>query len=198
MVIVLKGLLTGFILSIYIGATFFMLIETSITRGFKSAIWFDMGVLLSDMFCIFLASFFTSWIIHKLLNNFYFNVAGGLAFIGFGVNYLVYHQKKLLTPQNQRKFWQLFIRGFFANLLNPAVMVFWLGAVAVAISRFGIHGRQIFVYFASAMCVVAGFDLLKIHSACWLSNFLKPHVLRWIYIISGILMIGLGLVIIFK
>jgi threonine/homoserine/homoserine lactone efflux protein len=41
---VFKGILTGLILSISLGATFFMLVETSITRGLKAALAFDLGL----------------------------------------------------------------------------------------------------------------------------------------------------------
>ncbi len=44
--IILEGFITGLLLSIFVGATFFMLIETSMTRGFRAALWFDLGVLV--------------------------------------------------------------------------------------------------------------------------------------------------------
>ena len=49
MELILKGIVTGFILSIMIGPVFFVLLETSITKGIKAAIALDLGVLVNDV-----------------------------------------------------------------------------------------------------------------------------------------------------
>ena len=56
--LLLKGLVTGFILSIMIGPVFFVLLETSIRRGVKAALWMDFGVLISDLVYILIAYVF--------------------------------------------------------------------------------------------------------------------------------------------
>ena len=58
MEIFIKGFLTGCVLSIMIGPVFFVLLETSIKRGIKAAIAFDLGVLLNDIVYIFIAYVF--------------------------------------------------------------------------------------------------------------------------------------------
>ena len=52
--------LYGFILAFAIGPIFFTLIETSITKGFKAAVFFDLGALSADVFFIVIAYFSTS------------------------------------------------------------------------------------------------------------------------------------------
>ncbi len=42
-------------LSFMVGPVFFVLLETSITKGFRSAIVFDFGVVLGDIFFIAIA-----------------------------------------------------------------------------------------------------------------------------------------------
>src|SRR5512140_2056445 len=92
--IILEGIITGLLLSIFVGATFFMLIETSMTRGFRAALWFDLGVLSCDSLIIVTVYFFTAAINRILVQNFYFNIAGGIAFIGFGANYILSRRKE--------------------------------------------------------------------------------------------------------
>src|SRR5512145_812391 len=87
--IILKGILTGLLLSSLVGATFFMLIETSMTRGFRAALWFDAGVVFCDALIISVIYFFASWISNTIINNQYFNIAGGIVFMAFGVNYII-------------------------------------------------------------------------------------------------------------
>jgi threonine/homoserine/homoserine lactone efflux protein len=197
MEIVIKGILTGSLLSVFIGATFFMLIETSMTRGFRAALWFDLGVLACDALLIATVYFFTSWITRILVHNSYFSMAGGIAFVGFGINY-IFSRRRETGYQAKSPVGKLVLNGFFINLLNPAVVVFWLGSMAVALSHFQMTGKQTFVYFSTTLGVVALFDVAKAYFAYRLSHFLNPRILRVIYVLSGVLMIGLGFYILFK
>ena len=54
----------GFFLAFMIGPVFFVLLETSATKGFWAAIVFDLGVTIADVFFIGLAYFssFRRWV----------------------------------------------------------------------------------------------------------------------------------------
>ncbi|MBT5403838.1 MAG: LysE family transporter, partial [Crocinitomicaceae bacterium] len=52
-----SGVLLGLFLSMLIGPVFFVLLETSIRRGMRDAIFIDIGVLLADVLYLFLAYF---------------------------------------------------------------------------------------------------------------------------------------------
>ena len=47
----------GFILSFSFGPIFFILLETSITRGIKQALFMDFGVIISDLLFFSIAYF---------------------------------------------------------------------------------------------------------------------------------------------
>jgi len=198
MEIVLKGTLTGLVLSLFIGATFFMLIETSMTRGFRAALWFDVGVITSDVVILWAVYFFTSWISQKILQSEYFTIAGGIVFVGFGIHYLLARRKEDFACPVKISVTRLFMNGFIINLLNPSVLVFWMGSMALALSHFGMNGRQAMIYFATSLGVVVVTDIAKAYFSYRISTFLNRRILRALYVISGILMIGLGVLIIFK
>jgi threonine/homoserine/homoserine lactone efflux protein len=196
--LILRGILTGLVISALIGATFFMLIETSMTRGFRAALWFDLGVVSCDILLITAVYFSTAWIKQMVLENHYFNLAGGIIFIGFGFNYIFSRRRSdALTSEKGRNL-KLFLNGFFINLLNPSVVVFWIGTMAVALAKFRLTGSETLVYFGCTLGVMAVIDVLKAYFAARISKFLHPNVLRGIYISSGILMIGLGIFIVFR
>ena len=50
----------GFLLAFAVGPVFFTLIETSITKGFKAGLFFDLGAIFADIVFIVIAYFSTS------------------------------------------------------------------------------------------------------------------------------------------
>ena len=72
MSLILNGIIFGFILSFLLGPAFFILIETSIKKGFKAAIFLNLGIILSDAIYLF-ASIFVAEKINYWLNNFHQN-----------------------------------------------------------------------------------------------------------------------------
>ncbi|MEO5788179.1 LysE family transporter, partial [Gelidibacter sp.] len=52
---VLSAIPFGIILAFTIGPVFFVLLETSATKGFKSALIFNLGVMLADVLFIAIA-----------------------------------------------------------------------------------------------------------------------------------------------
>ena len=58
MELILKAVFTGVILSLMIGPAFFLLLETSIKKGVRAALAFDLGIFLSDLFYIVIAYIF--------------------------------------------------------------------------------------------------------------------------------------------
>ena len=55
--IILYGITVGLTLAIPLGMgpAFFVLIETSITKGFRAALYFDLGVIIADIVFISIA-----------------------------------------------------------------------------------------------------------------------------------------------
>ncbi|MBN1144026.1 MAG: LysE family transporter [Bacteroidales bacterium] len=190
--IIIKGFITGLLLSICVGATFFMLMETSMSRGFKTALWFDLGVVLCDTVIIIAVYFFATWITHTIIQNAYFNLAGGLVFVGFGLNYILLRHRSDTLPQLKNRNLKLFMNGFFINLMNPSVILFWLGTMAFSLSKLKLNGQQAILYYGTTLLVMALFDVIKAYFAYRISSFINKKVLRIIYIFSGLVMIGLG------
>jgi threonine/homoserine/homoserine lactone efflux protein len=186
-----NGIVTGLLLSIFVGATFFMLIETSMTRGFKAALWFDAGVVLCDALIITAVYFFASWINNTIVKNEYFSVACGLIFMLFGANYIFSRNRNKDAVMANRNI-RLMLNGFVINFMNPAVVLFWLGTMAFTITKFKYTGKETIAYYTAALVTMIAFDVIKAYFAYRISNFFNAKVLKGIYLLSGALMIGLG------
>lgn len=196
--VIFGGFITGLLLSIFVGATFFMLIETSMTRGFRAALWFDLGVVTSDASIIVAVYFFASWIDRMIIKNEYFNIIGGIIFIAFGLNYIFSRSKNDSEPVVRKKNVRLFLNGYLINLLNPAVALFWLGTMAISISKFKYSGTEVLMHYGTALIVMSSIDVIKAYFSYKLSTFIHSKILRIIYICSGLLMVGLGIFFIIK
>ena len=59
----------AFFLAFMIGPVFFVLIETSITKGFRAAVAFDLGVIIADIIFIGVAYFSSFQLLENLSNQ---------------------------------------------------------------------------------------------------------------------------------
>jgi LPXTG-motif cell wall-anchored protein len=87
----------GFLLSVMVGPVFFVLLETSITKGARSALMLDLGVFISDIIYILCACIFATQIKNFTdnadNNNTLLAVIGGILFLGYGLYILLKKQK---------------------------------------------------------------------------------------------------------
>ncbi|MCB9225528.1 MAG: LysE family transporter, partial [Crocinitomicaceae bacterium] len=130
--IILTGLGYGLLLSVMVGPAFFILIETSINKGVKHAIFFDTGVLLSDLIYLSLAYLFFSEVtaLMESDHSFWLKIAGGTFFIFLGVSDVTKRRtrrdhkppKKNMMEMKDITTSNLFVtllKGLTFNLLNP-------------------------------------------------------------------------------
>ena len=77
MVLIQKGILFGIIISFMLGPAF-IFIETSIKKGFKAAVFLDLGILSSDAIYLLSAFFIAEKINFWLTTNTFVQYIAGL------------------------------------------------------------------------------------------------------------------------
>ena len=82
---ILNAVPLGVALSFMIGPVFFVLLETSVLKGARQAIVFDVGVILSDVFFITLAYFGSHQILEKIKDDPSLFVFGGIILAVYGL-----------------------------------------------------------------------------------------------------------------
>lgn len=199
--IVLKGIITGFILSIMIGPVFFLLLETSIRKGVRSALAFDLGVFLSDLIYIVIAYFFFAQVASLTSGDksYLFRVFGGIIFIIFGAVTLLKKPKSAVADDqesvNLRKdYWLLGLKGFFLNFANPAVIFYWFSVIALGAKKTENSelGDNILIYIAIILLTFFSVDVLKIIGAKKLRPFITENVLRILNRLTGLVILVTG------
>lgn len=208
--ILLKGILTGFILSIMIGPVFFLLLETSIRKGIRAAIAFDIGVFISDFIYIIVALIFYSEV-NKITSGEYghiISIVGGIILIIFGAVTLFKKPKedkkeaeKQLNKQTKDLI-LLGLKGFLLNFANPGVIFYWITVIAL-----GADGKKnaneaidesTYWYILIIMVTFFSVDLLKIVGAKKLRPFITENVLVGLNRLIGLIIIGTGVLLVIK
>ncbi len=190
-----------------IGPVFFILLETSIRKGVRSALAFDLGVLLSDLIYIAIAYFFYAQVASLTSGDksYLFQFFGGLVFIGFGVATLIKKPKDPVDEEaeiiNHRKdYMWLALKGFFLNFANPAVIFYWFTVIAFGIKQTDSAdmGRNVLLYVAVILITFFSLDILKIIGAKKLRPFITNSVLTGLNRLTGIVIVCAGLYMILR
>ena len=199
----------GFLLSVMIGPVFFVLLETSITKGARSALMLDLGVFISDIIYILFAFIFATQIKNftdnTVNNNILLAVIGGALFLGYGLYILLKKQKNninLIDKSNsipQANYLVLFLKGLMLNLANPAVLFYWIGIIAQGNMVVGKDSTvKVFMFVFIVLTTYFSLDVLKIITAKKLRPFVTDTVLKAFNNLIGIVFIAFGLFLIVK
>ncbi len=196
----LNAVLLGIGLAFMVGPVFFVLIETSITKGARAAITFDIGVLLADIVFILLAYYGSVTLLQKIQDDPRLFLIGGIVLITFGL-YTVFNNKtkKIITDEElvvveNNNYLGLFLKGFFLNFVNIGVLAFWFAIVIAVSSSLQMNEARILRYFAIVIISFLITDIIKIIAAKKLQKQLTPIVLRKIRIIIGVIFIVFGII----
>lgn len=199
-----EAVLIGFFLSFMIGPVFFMLIQTSILKGARAAIVFNLGVVFGDLVFILIAYFGSKSILERIKDDPRMFYIGGLILLLYGVIiYLDKSQKNLsqddmLVLPEKSNYPRLFFKGFILNFINIGVLAFWLGMIVVVGSNLQMDPGKIFNFFAVILASYFITDIGKIVLAKQLKKKLTPSVTYKIKRSMGILLMIFGVVLILK
>ncbi len=195
---VIQGIIMGLILSTFCGPIFFMLINLGITSSLKSVFYLAFGVFVSDMLTIFLLLYAALGSITDLKSLEILYYFGGAVLIYFGIRNLLKEPVIVeYSEVSQKALNKIFIRGFMINSLNPTILFFWFGAMMLAFSTYHNNKNLVLAQFISGLAVTLFTDCLKGYSAFHLKKYVKPSFLKVLNKISGLIIIGFGLKLIF-
>ena len=198
------AVLIGFFLAFMIGPVFFMLIQTSILKGARAAIAFDLGVILGDVAFILIAYFGSKSLLEKIKDDPRLFFIGGIILLVYGlIMYLDKSQKRVIQDETlvlpeKSNYTKLLIKGFLLNFINVGVLAFWLGMIVVVGSNLQMDPNKIFNYFTVILLSYFITDIGKIVLAKQLKKKLTPSVIYKIKRGMGILIMIFGVALMLK
>lgn len=191
---VLSGITFGLLLAVMLGPVFFTLLQTSLHEGFKAGVYLAFGVFLSDAMYIGICYFFASLIRMIDAHQTILGIVGGIIMIGFGV-FNFFRKVKLKEVDDEKKtvHAHYVLKGFGLNMVNPAVLFFWLSVVGLVHVKEGYTKLHEVVFFSSVLGTVLATDILKSFVSGKIKNLLKPNVMVWINRVIGLALCGFGI-----
>ncbi|MFC7774856.1 LysE family translocator [Flavobacterium sp. GCM10027622] len=195
-----NGIPLGIFLSFMIGPVFFVLLETSITKGFRAAFVFDLGVVLGDIFFIGVSYLGSYRLIQSLKDDPALFIFGGIIMLTYGlISYFKLRKASKNIEEDQevvelikKDYFSLFIKGFLLNFINIGVLGFWLLIIITFGPRLHMETSNIVWFFTTVILSYLATDVCKILLAKQLRNKLTPPNIIKIKKVSSILLIIFG------
>ena len=199
--VIFSATLLSLVLSfVLVGPVFFLMIETSITKGAKAALALDLGVIFADVVYI-LICYHGSKEVSKYLTAHPESLAiGGLVILVFGLFQMttkgnLHFKKKINLGSN---YISMFFKGFVLNFVNIGILIFWLATVIIVNANYHQDISKIITFFGVLLGVFLAFDILKIFLARKFKNRLTDKTIYSLKKIVGALLVILGAFLIFK
>ena len=201
---ILSGIPWGIFLSFMIGPVFFILLETSIIKGFRAALVFDLGVVLGDIIFIAIAYLGSYRLIKSLEDNSALFMFGGILMLAYGViSYISLHKERKIDTKKidneiiRKDYLGLFIKGFFLNIINIGVLGFWLAVIISVGPKLEMENSRMLTFFTTVILSYLLVDCIKIVLAKQLKTKMTPtNILKIKKIISIVLMVfGVALIV---
>jgi threonine/homoserine/homoserine lactone efflux protein len=196
---ILTAIPFGIILAFTIGPVFFVLLETAATKGFKSAILFDLGVIFADILFILVILKSTDSLIEKIKDDPNFLVFGGVLLIIYGLIAFIKTSKSFREIvreyhkiEIQKAYGKLFLKGFLLNFINIGVLMGWIGFIIVANSITDSKNGT-YVFLISMLISYFLADLFKIAIAKTIKSKLTPKRIFKTKKIVSIVILGFGI-----
>ena len=206
----LQAIGIGFLLSVMVGPVFFVLLETSITKGIRAALALDIGVFISDILYILFALSFVDQIssINSGENKLIFGFIVGSIFIIYGTFYFFKKSKMVdltLEAENTSKevaaapkdYLLLGLKGFILNIANPAVIFYWLSILSLAAQSVPDNTKNpntwILLFISILLGTYFSIDVLKVFTAKRLRTLVNQNLLNALNILIGLIFFLTGI-----
>lgn len=193
----------GFFLAFMIGPVFFVLLETSVIKGFRAAVAFDLGVIVADALFIAVAYFSSFQLLENLSNQPGLYVFGGTILAVYGLIIYFKRSKKdlettvdIIVPKTN--YIRLFVKGFFLNFINIGVLVFWLGVIIVVSPNLNNDTNRFLIFFGAMLGAYFITDLVKIVLAKQLKSKLTGAIIIKVKRLLGLILVVCGTILIVK
>lgn len=196
---ILTAIYLGTLLSFLIGPVFFVLLETSATKGFRAAFMFNTGVITADILFILVAYFSSYRLIENIQDEPALFIFGGLIMFTYGiVSYVKLRNNKIdnvVVDLAKKNYLVLMGKGFLLNFINIGVLGFWLMILIIIGPKMEMNPNRIFTFFAVILATYLTVDVGKILLAKRLKSKLTIANITKVKKITSVILMVFGIAI---
>ncbi|MGB1185789.1 MAG: LysE family translocator [Flavobacteriaceae bacterium] len=202
---VLSALPFSVLLIFATGPLFFLILETSISKGIKPAFLIDLGAVFADAVFVLVAFLGTKSLLADIKDNPNLYILGGVLLMVYAIISAITTIRKKeeiienepIEPKGFRLF-SYFIKGFFLNIINVGTFLFWLGLLVSIAPALELETSRIIVFFSTVMLGYLILGFIKIVLAKQLSKTLTPTVIYKIRLSVCVLLVVFGIYFIYQ
>ena len=199
---ILTPITVGFFTAFIMGPVFWVLLETSITKGFKAAVAFDLGVMFADVCFIGVCYLGSFQLLEDDQNKQGLFVLGGTILLLYGLFSWINRNKKNKNQpeiqESKENYFGLAAKGFDINILNVGVFIFWGGVTIVSSPASGKSFTSFVLFFSIVLLSYFITDLLKISVANRFKSLLTGKGIVIVNSTVSLILIVSGVVLILK
>ena len=198
----LTPITVGFFTAFIMGPVFWVLLETSITKGFKAAVAFDLGVMFADVCFIGVCYLGSFQLLEDEQNKQGLFVLGGTILLLYGLFSWINRAKKSKDQpdiqESKENYFGLAAKGFAINILNVGVFIFWGGVTIVSSPASGKSFTSFVLFFSIVLLSYFITDLLKISVANRFKTLLSGKGIVIVNSIVSLILVVSAVVLILK
>ena len=199
---VLTPITVGFFTAFIMGPVFWVLLETSITKGLKAAVAFDLGVMFADVCFIGVCYLGSFQLLEDEQNKQGLFVLGGTILLLYGlfswINRAKKNKENLDLQESKENYFGLAVKGFAINILNVGVFIFWGGVTIVSSPASGKSFTSFVLFFSIVLLSYFITDLFKISVANRFKTLLTGKGIVIVNSIVSLILVVSGVVLILK
>ncbi len=191
-----KGLIIGFSIAAPVGPIGILCIHRTVSSGRMVGLLTGLGAATADAFYGSIAAFGLTFIsVFLVQHQIWFRLIGGIFLCYLGARTILSQSKEGPIQVNPISMWNAYGSTFFLTLTNP-ITILAFTAIFSALGLVSLGGS-----YSSAGITVLG---VFMGSSCWwfilssvtdlLRNRIKPSALIWVNRVSGLVILGFGLV----
>lgn len=202
---VLSALPFSVLLVFATGPLFFLILETSISKGVKPAFLIDLGGVFADAAFVLVAFLGTKSLLADIKDNPNLYILGGVLLMVYAtISAITTIRKKEEIIENESiepkgfRLFSYFIKGFFLNIINIGTFLFWLGLFVSIAPTLELETRRIIVFFSTVMLGYLILGFVKIVLAKQLSKTLTPPVIYKTRLSVCVLLVVFGMYFIYQ
>lgn len=193
MKVAIEAFVLGLFLMLFVGPSFFYLVKVGIEKGFSSAAFFALGIVVSDLLFVLIIVFGLGHLLNSLIFKQIFSIAASVVIFGIGIK-LLFFNKVSITPKtiDKLKPAQFALKGFAINIINPFSFMIWFGVLGTISLKRDFSSNQLGIFIGVLLATILLADFAKALAANYIGSLINSKSMVLINKALGVIFIVLS------